>query len=87
MTKQSLEACVCVQKCGVRYHLATHYSRHKKQMNWKVSARFHHLFGKCRVDGSESSPILQSLYDSVSADFPNCIHCQSPSPHETTYQH
>lgn len=30
MTKQSLEACVCVQKCGVRYHLATHYSRHKK---------------------------------------------------------
>lgn len=31
---------------GARFYLLMHYSHHKKQMNWKVNMRFHHLFGK-----------------------------------------
>lgn len=52
---QFLKACVCVWVlvcvffffvCVWSYYLATHYYRHKEQMKWKASARFHHLSGK-----------------------------------------
>lgn len=45
-TKKAQFLKACVRKGGVGYYLATHYYCHKKQMNWKVSVRLHHLSGK-----------------------------------------
>lgn len=55
MTEQFLQSVyVCVWGegwgWGERYYLSMRYSSHKKQMNWKVNIRFHHLCVKCHLE-------------------------------------